>query len=89
MEELLSINLKPSTRRTAVAILEMYAKYYSEVDIDKLAEFLDEIKSEARKEFAERLDELFAEHKNDAPIIWARSTMELLLQEMESESNAE
>ena len=50
---------------------------------------LEVSKSEARKEVAERLDELFELHKTEAAIIWARATMNLLLKEMESESNAE
>lgn len=85
MEELLSINLKPSTRRIAVAILEMYAKYYSKVDIDKLAEFLDEIKSEARKEFAERLKE---KYRMDFNSTWSSvyNPIDNLLKEMEKET---
>lgn len=84
MEELLSINLKPSTRRTAVAILEMYAKYYSKVDIDKLAEFLDEIKSEARKEFAERLKKNLHGYSDSAfTIVTVFREINDLLKEME------
>lgn len=39
----------------------------------------------ARKEFAEKLDELFEPHKTDSAIIWVRVIMNRLLKEMESE----
>lgn len=43
------------TKQMAKCIFEEYANFYSEVDIEKLAKHLDEIKAEAIKEFAERL----------------------------------
>ena len=43
------------TKQMAKYIFEEYANCYSEVDIEKLAKHLDGIKSEAIKEFAERL----------------------------------
>ena len=43
------------TKQMAKYIFEEYANCYSEVDIEELAKHLDEIKSEAIKEFAKRL----------------------------------
>lgn len=45
------------TKQMAKYIFEEYANCYSEVDIEQLAKHLDEIKTEAVKEFAERLKE--------------------------------
>ena len=42
-------------KKKAEDILEDYARSYSQVDLETLAKFLDKIKSEAIKEFAERL----------------------------------
>lgn len=43
------------TKQTAIDILEEYARFYSQVDSEQLANVLDNIKAEAIKEFAERL----------------------------------
>ena len=43
------------TKQMAKHIFEKYADCYSEVDIKNLAKYLDGIKAEAIKEFAERL----------------------------------
>lgn len=42
-------------KKKAENILEDYADYYSQVDLETLAKFLDQIKSEAIKEFAHQL----------------------------------
>lgn len=44
-------------KKKATDILEDYSNYYSQVDLDTLTKFLKQIKSEAIKEFAERLKE--------------------------------
>lgn len=41
------------TKQRAKYILEEYANCYSQVDLEQLAKYLDEIKAEAYKEFAE------------------------------------
>ena len=45
------------TKQRAKYILEEYANCYSQVDLEQLAKYLDEIKSEAYKEFAEKIEE--------------------------------
>ena len=39
-------------KKKATDILEDYSNYYSQVDLEKLTKFLEQIKSEAIKEFA-------------------------------------
>lgn len=86
----LVVNRQRAEIERLTAMIEAAEEHFSPLPFkNAFDDYIEKSKSEARKEFAERLDELFAEHKNDAPIIWARSTIELLLQEMESESNTE
>ena len=44
------------TKQRAKYILEEYANCYSQVDLEQLAKYLDEIKAEAYKEFAESVN---------------------------------
>ena len=44
-------------KKKATDILEDYSNYYSQVDLEKLTKFLEQIKSEAIREFAKRLKE--------------------------------
>ena len=44
-----------NTKSISEKILEEYANYYSQVDLEQLAAKLDQLKSEAIKEFAEKL----------------------------------
>ena len=46
-------------KKKATDILEDYSNSYSQVDLEILTKFLEQIKSEAIKEFAERLKEKF------------------------------
>jgi hypothetical protein len=46
------------TKQKAKDILEEYANFYSQVDLEQLTEHLDTIRAEAIKEFAVRLKKL-------------------------------
>lgn len=45
-------------KKKAIDILEDYSNSYSQVDLETLTKFLEQIKSEAIKEFAERLKDM-------------------------------
>ena len=66
-------------KKKAEDILEDYANSYSQVDLETLTKFLEQIKSEAVRELAERLIDIAVgnwEHKVDV------ATIEQLKKEM-------
>ena len=68
------------TKQRARHIFEEYAGCYSEVDIEELAKYLDEIKSEAIKEFAGKIADVFCSH--DKGDTYVREVVYNLVKEM-------
>lgn len=52
-------------KKKAEDILEDYANFYSRADLEALAKFLEQIKSEAYKEFAEKHREMIMASRDD------------------------
>ena len=80
------------TKQMAKHIFEEYADCYSEVDIKNLAKYLDGIKAEAIKEFAERLKEKIRdvakmEFQNDYYYLIGEPFIDNIVEEMEGDKN--
>ena len=61
------------TKKRAKYILENYANCYSQVDLEELEKYLDKIKAEAYKEFAEKVcDEITDAIINNGKVIKER-----------------
>ena len=73
------------TKQRAKYILEEYANCYSQVDLEQIAKYLDEIKAKAYKEFAEEIFELFPNDKPNTVI--SRVTVKHILKEKVGENN--
>ena len=72
-----------NTKSISEKILEEYANYYSQVDLEQLAAKLDQLKSEAIKEFAERVKDLIYEADDINPV--SETQIDNLVKEMVGE----
>ena len=79
------------TKQIAKYIFEEYANCYSKVDIEELAKYLDGIKNEAIKEFADRLKErqyLSSEWSHgEHPYVVEEDDIDNLVEEMTEDQN--
>ena len=76
------------TKQKAKYILEDYANCYSQVDLEQLAKYLDEIKAEAMTEFVKELKETFGYYDwENKVMVYPEEEIDNLLKEMVGEDN--
>ena len=72
-----------NTKSISEEILEEYANYYSQVDLERLTAKLDQLRAEAIKEFAERVKDLIYEADDINPV--SETQIDNLVKEMVGE----